>query len=117
MSRIRIFGSLVSLVVLVVVVVGAAQLAALTYEVGGCKPGLKSFPTITQALTATPAPTVVEVCPGRYPEQVVLTQPVKIEGISSNNGEQATSYRHPTAWWSMPPMPWVIRLRRRFTSR
>jgi len=87
MSGIRTFGSLVLLVV--IVIFGAAQLPALTYEVGGCKPGLKNFQTITAALSATPAPTMVEVCPGRYAEQVVLTEPVKIEGISGNNGEQA----------------------------
>ena len=68
MSRIRIFGSLV----LFVVILGAAQLPALTYEVGGCKPGLKNFQSVTAALSATPAPTVVQVCPGRYPEQIVL---------------------------------------------
>jgi hypothetical protein len=85
MSRIRIFGSLV----LLVVILAAAQLPALTYEVGGCKPGPKNFQTITAALSATPPPTIVQVCPGRYLEQVVVTQPVKIEGISGNNGEQA----------------------------
>jgi parallel beta helix pectate lyase-like protein len=85
MSRTRILGSLV----LLVVILGAAQLLALTYEVGGCKPGLKNFQSITAALSATPPPTIVEVCPGRYLEQVVLTYPVRLEGISSNNGEQA----------------------------
>jgi parallel beta-helix repeat protein len=59
--------------------------AATTYEVGTCKAGFKTFPTITLALLALPSPNVVLVCPGTYFEQVQITFPVSIEGISANN--------------------------------
>jgi hypothetical protein len=63
--------------------------AATTYAVGWCEPGLPSFETITEALGATPAPTVVEVCPGTYNEQVVITNAVALEGISVGDSAQA----------------------------
>jgi hypothetical protein len=59
--------------------------ATVTYAVGSCKPSLRSFGTIMDALGATPAPNVVEVCPGTYPEQVVITFPATLEGISAGN--------------------------------
>src|SRR5208337_1268539 len=93
MPHIRIlnFSKPLGLLCLVVAAIGVAQLhATIVYQVGGpCNPGHKNFPTITQALAATPQPTTVEVCPGRYPEQPVLTYPVILEGVSANNGEQA----------------------------
>jgi hypothetical protein len=63
--------------------------ATVTYVVGTCKPSLPSFTTINEALGASPAPGVVEVCPGTYPEQVVITNPVTLEGISNGNSTQA----------------------------
>jgi hypothetical protein len=61
-----------------------------TYGVGACGlTGITSFPTITAALAATPAPNVIEVCPGTYPDQVVITTPVTIEGVVTNDGGQA----------------------------
>lgn len=59
--------------------------ATITYAVGSCKPSLHSFTTIMGALGATPLPNVVEVCPGTYSEQVVITIPVTLEGISAGN--------------------------------
>jgi hypothetical protein len=64
--------------------------ATVTYAVGSCKPSLPSYPTIQDALDATPAPNVVEVCPGTYAEQVVISIPVTLEGISAGNSTQAT---------------------------
>jgi hypothetical protein len=61
----------------------------ITYAVGTCKPSLPSFATISTALAATPAANVVQVCPGKYPEQVVITNPVTLEGITSGNSAQA----------------------------
>ncbi len=68
---------------------GAPQLSATTYIVGTCKTGTR-FTTIQDALNATPAPTIVEVCPGKYPEQVTITKPVTLEGIASGNSSLAT---------------------------
>ena len=54
---------------------GAHQVlaATVTYEVGTCKSGFKTFSTITAALTAAPPPNVVMVCPGNYYEQIEIT--------------------------------------------
>jgi hypothetical protein len=84
MSRIR---SLLFLLTLAAQVPLAS--ATVTYVVGPCKPSLPSYGTIMGALGATPPPNVVEVCPGTYNEQVVITSPVTIEGITIGNSTQA----------------------------
>jgi hypothetical protein len=59
--------------------------ATVTYGVGACgQVGITSFSTISAALAATPAPSVIKVCPGTYPEQIVITIPVTIEGVLIN---------------------------------
>lgn len=79
------------LLCLVMPTLGAADALAgsLTYVVGTCKPGFQSFTSITAALAATPSPAVVDVCPGTYNEQPVITIPVTLQGISSGNSDQA----------------------------
>jgi nitrous oxidase accessory protein NosD len=64
---------------------GAQQMsaAAITYIVGTCTSGTQ-FSTIQSALDASPAPSVVEVCPGQYAERLTITKPVTIEGISGS---------------------------------
>jgi hypothetical protein len=66
---------------------GAQQMnaATVTYIVGNCKSGTH-FSTIQSALDASPAPNTVEVCPGVYSEQVMITKPVTLEGIAAGNG-------------------------------
>jgi Periplasmic copper-binding protein (NosD) len=59
--------------------------ASVTYIVGTCKSGTQ-FSTIQSALDASPAPNTVEVCPGVYSEQVTITKPVSLEGITASNG-------------------------------
>jgi hypothetical protein len=68
---------------------GTQQLSAasVTYIVGTCKSGTH-FSTIQSALDASPAPNTVEVCPGEYPEQITITKPVTLEGISHGNDAQ-----------------------------
>jgi nitrous oxidase accessory protein NosD len=64
-----------------------------TYVVGTCEPSFPRssiFMHIQDALNAAPAPNVVEVCPGTYNEQVVITKPVTLEGISDGNSTRAT---------------------------
>jgi hypothetical protein len=74
--------SLLLLSVLVFVTRLPLTAATVTYGVGACgQVGLTSFLTISGALAATPAPSVIKVCPGTYPEQVVITIPVTIEGV------------------------------------
>jgi parallel beta-helix repeat protein len=63
---------------------GAQQMSAsTTYIVGTCASGTQ-FSTIQAALDASPAPTTVEVCPGVYSEELTITKPVTVEGITGN---------------------------------
>lgn len=59
-----------------------------TYAVGTCKPSLPSFTSISAALAATPAPSTVLVCPGTYVEQIMITQPVTLQGVTSGGSGQ-----------------------------
>jgi len=59
--------------------------ALTTVAVGKCKPTMTSFPTIQQALNATPPGAIIQVCPGFYPEQILVYQAVTIKGIASGN--------------------------------
>jgi hypothetical protein len=79
---------------LVVVLTFSAQLASAftltVYQVGKCRP-VRKFPaynSISAALAANPAPDAVEVCPGTYYEQIEITRPVILVGISSGNAGQ-----------------------------
>ncbi len=68
---------------------GAQKMSAsVTYIVGTCTSG-KQFSTIQAALDASPAPNTVEVCPGQYAEQITITKPVTLEGISAGNASLA----------------------------
>ena len=73
----------------IILVLIAHELQATTYVVATCKPRLRSFSNISAALAATPAPDVVQVCPGTYAEQVGIMQPVTLAGIASGNSEHA----------------------------
>jgi hypothetical protein len=67
----------------------SGQALATTYaEVGSCavpNPPAHSYTTIQAAVTATATATVIEICPGIYPEQVVITKKVTLEGVLSAN--------------------------------
>jgi parallel beta-helix repeat protein len=56
------------------------SLLAATYAVGNCQPNLQSFATISQAVTSVPPLSTIFVCPGNYPEQVVISQPLTLKG-------------------------------------
>jgi hypothetical protein len=74
-----------------------APLQAKTYEVGGCKTGASfvNFTTISSAVVGVPAGAKIEVCPGVYPEQVMITQPLTLEGITFNNASRAAITANP----------------------
>ena len=78
MSRFR---SLLLLGVALIFVSGPV-LAASSFAVGTCKPGLPSYPTISAAVAAVPAGSTVMVCPGTYPEQITISQPLTLQGVS-----------------------------------
>src|SRR5258708_26596579 len=69
----------------------SAPLQALNYEVGGCKTGsgYVNFTTISAAVAAMPAVATIQICPGVYPEQETITQPLTLKGIGFNNANRA----------------------------
>jgi Periplasmic copper-binding protein (NosD) len=79
-------------------VFGAQKMSAatVTYIVGTCTSGTR-FSTIQAALDASPAPNTVEVCPGQYAEQLTITRPVTIEGLTAANGALAEIMPGPMA--------------------
>ena len=67
----------------------ASPMLAANYAVGSCKPSLPSYATISAAVSGVPPGSTVLVCPGTYPEQVTIAQPLTLKGISSGNAGQA----------------------------
>jgi hypothetical protein len=60
---------------------------AATYYVGTCHTA--SYLTISAAVAAVPPNSTIDVCPGAYPEQVFITQPLTIQGIARGNSGRA----------------------------
>ncbi len=80
---------------------------AATYYVGTCHSS--SYPTISAAVAAVPPNSTVDVCPGTYPEQVFIYQPLTLQGIKSGNNDRArivvptlVSQGVPNAWQFVP---------------
>ena len=69
-----------SCLALVAFVALSGQAFSATVTVGSCTSPVK-FATIQQAVNASPARTVIKVCPGNYPEQVVIAKDLTLEGI------------------------------------
>lgn len=70
---------------------GQSLLAVTTVVVGPptCKPAYVHFSTIQSAVTASPWGTTIMVCPGSYAEQVVISQPLTLEGVTDGTGNAA----------------------------
>jgi hypothetical protein len=84
MSRLRIL-----LVLAAVSLFGSHSVLAADYAVGTCKPHLPSYSSISAAVAAVPSGSTVMVCPGTYAEQVTISQPLTLIGITSGNTNQA----------------------------
>ncbi|MGA9529267.1 MAG: hypothetical protein WBS24_14225 [Terriglobales bacterium] len=84
-ARIVSFALLVSVTV---ILAAELSLAKTTVAVGTCQPGLVSYSTISEAVAAVKPHSTVLVCPGTYPEQVTITIPLTLTGLS----EGANSY-------------------------
>ncbi len=56
-----------------------------TFYVGTCKPGKADYTTIQEAVTGVPAGSIIDVCPGTYPEQVTIQQSLTLQGVTSGN--------------------------------
>jgi parallel beta-helix repeat protein len=70
---------------------GQSLLASTNVAVGPstCQPGLVHFTTIQAAVSAVPFGSTVLVCPGTYPEQVAITQPLTLKGVTDGTGNAA----------------------------
>lgn len=68
----------------------AAKPKPMTVVVGSCMPGLVTFPNIGAALTAVPAGSIIDVCPGIYAEQLTISQSVTLQGVSDTNSSAPT---------------------------
>ena len=67
------------------------RLLAATYVVGPstCNSTRVHYSTIQAAVSSVPAGSTIFVCPGTYPEQVVITQPLTLEGVTDGTGNAA----------------------------
>ncbi|MGC1451129.1 MAG: hypothetical protein WA830_13960 [Candidatus Sulfotelmatobacter sp.] len=63
-------------------------LLAINVQVGSCKKYLPSYPTISAAVSAVPPGSTVQVCPGIYPEQVTITEPLNLTGVANGTADQ-----------------------------
>ncbi len=80
-----------------VLLLGAQPLVAVTYyvthsPVSLCtnnKTGYSIFITIQDAVTQVPAGSTINVCPGTYAEQVIISQPLTLRGVSYGKSSQA----------------------------
>jgi hypothetical protein len=59
------------------------------FAVGTCKAHARSFTMIQTAVNTVPPGSTIFVCPGVYPEQVTIAKPLTLQGIASNNADQA----------------------------
>lgn len=78
----------------VAMALSAASAQAKTVVVGdpSCNPGPLHFTKIqdaVSAVTAVPDGSTILVCPGIYPEQVVITRPLTLKGIANGNLDAA----------------------------
>ena len=69
------------------VCLNACAFAAGKYAVGTCMPKVPFYPTISAAVSSVPPGSIIEVCPGNYPEQVLITQPLTLEGVTAGGSE------------------------------
>ena len=58
-------------------------------QVGKCRGGVPSYATIQAAVNAAAAGASVYVCPGTYPEQVVINKNLSVTGVPSGNASAA----------------------------
>jgi parallel beta-helix repeat protein len=79
--------SLSCLALIVLVTLGGQAFAA-TVAVGTCTT-LVNFATIQLAVNAVPANSTIKVCPGTYPEQILITKNLTLAGFDNGNQDAA----------------------------
>jgi parallel beta helix pectate lyase-like protein len=87
MKRSQIYRFLMSPIVPLLIVSNAMGKNA---QVGTCLPHLQTYSTISQAVAAVAPGSTILVCPGTYPEQVTITQPLTLRGVRSGNAANPT---------------------------
>src|SRR5260370_1024853 len=81
MKRTRLISKYWVLFLSAVTMIAAARpAAAAKVEVGSCLAGLPKFSTIQAAVSGVPPFSTILVCPGVYPEQVTISQPLTLRG-------------------------------------
>ena len=80
--------SVVFFVAVGVILVTQNSSAQTTVAVGNCGPHLVSYTTISEAVAAVTPNSTVFVCPGTYPEQVTIAQPLILMGLKSATGAE-----------------------------
>ncbi len=60
---------------------------AKTVQVGACKTNLPTYSSISTALAAVPAGATIDICPGTYHDQLTITAPVNLTGITSGTNQ------------------------------
>ena len=63
---------------------------AATVAVGSCTT-LATYPSIQQAVNSVPAGSTIKICPGTYPEQVLITKNLTLIGVAANGLTGATA--------------------------
>ena len=82
--------SWVAAAVVVLAGLSVRSLEAATVSVGTCIAGGIHFPTIQAAVNSVAAGSTIRVCPGNYPEQVVINKNLSLRGIESDNAFNPT---------------------------
>ncbi len=59
-----------------------AKTSAKVVQVGGCKTAMQSYANIQTALAAVPAGATIQICPGTYNEQLTITAPITLQGLT-----------------------------------
>src|SRR5438445_7997002 len=71
-----------------VMIVAASPAQAANYEVGTCIASLPKFGSIQLAVNSVPPGSTILVCPATYFEQVTISRPLTLRGVSSNNQDR-----------------------------
>ena len=77
---------LFSATVFVLMCFGVQNAMAATVQVGKCLIGPPHFSSIQSAVNASAAGTTIKVCPGNYPEQVVINKALVLIGVEGATG-------------------------------
>jgi len=63
------------------------KITAKTVQVGACKTNLPNYTSIQNAVNVVPSGATIQVCPGTYPEQVSISSPVTLQGVTSGTNQ------------------------------